>query len=97
MARRIRWSASAVADRIQILDYWYRRTGSKIYPRKLDMQFRDVLKLLLQFPDLGRRMEEREERFLVKGDYQIFYQERGEFIEILHIWDSRRDPEDFPL
>jgi plasmid stabilization system protein ParE len=42
-------------------------------------------------------MEEREERFLVKGDYQIFYQERGEFIEILHIWDSRRDPEDFPL
>ena len=31
MAKRIIWSREAVADRIQILDYWYKRLGSKQY------------------------------------------------------------------
>jgi len=40
MAKRIFWSRQAVADLIQILDYWYQRLGSKEYPSKLNKGFK---------------------------------------------------------
>ncbi len=97
MAKRIVWSKEALADRIQILDYWYQRLGSKDYLSKLDDRFRNTVRLLSEFPDLGRKLNNREERFFVKEAYQIFYLEDDETITILHIWDTRRDPKDFPL
>ena len=97
MAKRIIWAREAVADRIQILDYWYDRLGSKDYSIKLDEMFRETIQLLSNFSNLGRELEGREERFIVKDHYQIFYLEDNESITILHIWDTRRNPEDFPL
>jgi hypothetical protein len=51
----------------------------------------------LGFPQIGRQIDKREERFLVKDYYQIFYVVTGNEIHILHIWDSRRDPSDLHL
>jgi len=97
MAKRIIWSKEAVSDRIQILDYWYQRLGSKEYPSKLDNRFKEIVQLLSYYPSLGRKLENREERFFIKDDYQIFYLDEEDSIKILHIWDTRRDPKDFPL
>lgn len=36
MAKRIIWVKEAVADRIQILDYWYKCLGNKQYSSKVD-------------------------------------------------------------
>src|SRR5690554_5720200 len=97
MAKRVIWSREALADRIQILDYWYQRLGSKEYSRKLDNTFKEVVLLLSHFPFLGRKLENRDERFFIKDHYQVFYLDDEETIKILHIWDTRRDPQDFPL
>jgi plasmid stabilization system protein ParE len=97
MAKRVIWSREAVADRIQILDYWYQRLGSQEYSRKLDSRFKEVILLLSHFPFLGRKLENRDERFFIKDHYQIFYLDEEETIKILHIWDTRRDPQEFPL
>jgi len=98
MAKRIIWAREAVADRIQILDYWYKHLGSKEYSSKLDKMFKEVVQLLSHFPFLGRKLGvERGERFFIKDRYQIFYLDEKDLIKILHIWDSRRDPKDFPL
>ena len=94
MAKRIKWSTHAIADRISILDYWYQRIGDKKYSTKLDQSLKGVIKKLSVFPQLGRQLNNREERFFVKDSYQIFYLETTESIHILHIWDSRRNPED---
>lgn len=94
MAKRITWSRIAVADRIQILDYWFQRTGNKNYSRKLDLAFRHIARLLSTHPMLGRKIEKREERYFVKDSYVIFYRSQGNSIEILHIWDSRRNPDE---
>ena len=94
MAKKIKWSPEAVADRIQILDYWFERTGNKRYSRKLDKAFREVVTMLSRLPEIGRKVENREERYFVKGNYLIFYQIRDDSIEILHIWDGRRNPDD---
>ena len=97
MAKRIVYSENALKDRIEILDYWYKRIGTKTYSRKLDKAFRQVIKLLSEHPELGRQMADKEERFFIKDAYQIFYRFDDKIIEILHLWDSRRNPEDFPF
>lgn len=67
MAKRIIWAKKAVAERIQILDYWYKHLGSKEYSHKLDMMFKEVVQLLSVFPYLGRKLGgEREERLFIK-------------------------------
>lgn len=73
MAKRIVWAPQAAADRIQILDYWYKRLGTKAYSRKLDAMFKESVNLLSEFPFLGRQVKNRKERVFVKDHYQIFY------------------------
>lgn len=97
MAKRIKWSTHAVADRISILDYWYQRIGNKKYSKKLDQSLKEIIKILAQYPKLGRQLDMREERFFVKDSYQIFYIETNDSIELLHIWDSRRNPDGLSL
>jgi len=97
MAKRIIWAPQAVADRIQILDYWYKRLGNKAYSAKLDDMFKETVQLLSRFPQLGRHLENREERVFVKDHYQIFYLDEEDAIKILHLWDSRRNPEELNL
>lgn len=65
MAKRIIWAPQAVADRIQILDYWYKRLGTKEYSRKLEAMFKESVGLLAEFPFLGRQVKNREERVFV--------------------------------
>lgn len=97
MAKRIKWSIHAVADRVSILDYWFQRIGNKKYSKKLDKSLKEVIKKLSVYPQLGRQLYNREERFFVKDSYQIFYTETSDSIEILHIWDSRQNPDDLIL
>jgi plasmid stabilization system protein ParE len=91
---RIIWSPNALADRILILDYWFQRIGNKAYSRRLDYELKETIRLLSRFPQIGRQIDQREERFLVRDNYQIFYTIFCNEIHILHIWDSRRDPND---
>jgi len=93
MVRRIIWSKNALRDKVQILDYWHKRIGTKAYSRKLDKQLRQLVKLLRSFPEMGRQLEKINVRFLVKDHYQIFYKYSGNEIKILHLWDSRRNPD----
>lgn len=97
MAKRIVWAPEAVADRIQILDYWYKRLGTKAYSQKLDQVFKETTELISHFPLLGRQLDNRDERVFVKDHYQIFYLNEEEAIKILHLWDSRRNREELNL
>lgn len=37
MVRRIIWSKNALRDKVQILDYWHKRIGTKAYSGNLDI------------------------------------------------------------
>lgn len=73
MAKRIKYSAYAIADQVAILNYWYQRIGNKNYSRKLDSALKEIIKKLSEYPKLGRQLDNREERFFIKDSYQIFY------------------------
>ncbi len=94
MARGIVWSKIALADKLLILDYWFKKLGSKNYPKKLDREFRETIKHLSKHPLLGKRLRNTELRYVVKDYYLIFYKIYPNEIRILHLWDSRRNPDD---
>lgn len=94
MAKRIVWSKNALIDRLQILDYWHKKIGTKTYSKKLDREIKNLIRNLRNFPEMGRKLNNTQIRFLVKDFYLIFYTLYQDEIRILHIWDSRRNPDD---
>ncbi len=93
MVRRIIWSKNALTDKINILEYWYQRIGTKTYSGKLDKELRQAVRNLIHFPNMGRKLKNTSIRFLVVDYYQIFYTITDTEIRILHLWDSRRNPD----
>lgn len=97
MVRKIIWSKKAQTDRKEILEYWFNRTKSLQYSKKLDLLFRDAIKLIKIYPELGKPTSTPNIRFKIVNDYLMFYEECPNKIVILTIWDSRRDPRKLKL
>jgi toxin YoeB len=101
LAKRIIWSKRAKEDRREILEYWIKSTGNKKYSLKLRNDFNSIIKLLINFPNLGKKVDNYDARCLIKGEYKIFYDVLEDYsnleVRILHIWDTRRNPEKLRL
>jgi len=90
--RKIIWSPRAKSALFSILDFYFKRNGSKIYSNKLNASLRSSIRLLENHPELGVKADIKNVRVLIHGDYAIFYEIREDIIELLTIWDSRQDP-----
>jgi plasmid stabilization system protein ParE len=53
MARRITWSLEAKAERKMIFDYWNKRTHSKDYSKRLNIEINKTIEVLEAFPGIG--------------------------------------------
>ena len=51
------------------------------------------MRLLEKHPEIGIKVDVKNMRNLIQGDFGIFYEIKSETIEIITIWDSRQDPE----
>lgn len=92
--RRIVWTKSAHLERIEILNYWYSKTKSKTYSRKLNKLFYETIKLLCTHPEIGRTSKDSSIRITIVRDYLIFYEFTTTELIILSVWDTRRDEKD---
>jgi addiction module RelE/StbE family toxin len=93
MAKEVIWSLRAQNDRKEILDYWRQRNKSSTYSKKLNELFKESIKIILDFPQIGKVTDDTKARIKVVRDYLIIYEETETQILILTIWDSRQDPE----
>jgi len=91
--RKIIWSSRAKLDLVTILDFYYRRNGTKTYSVKLNATIRSSVRLLEKHSEIGVKADVKNMRNLIQGDFGIFYEIKSETIEIITIWDSRQDPE----
>lgn len=89
--QRIIWSPRAKLDRFEILDFYYKRNGSKTYSIRLNENFRKVVKLMEKYPNLGIQTDIPNIRVLIEGNYAVFYEIKDEAIEISSIWDCRQN------
>jgi len=97
MAKKIIWSLTADNDRRQIIEYWINRNKSNTYSLKLDTQLRELIKLVAETPEIGISTKLPSVRFVISGNYLIYYRIKQDCIEIARIWDSRRNPKSFKL
>jgi len=90
--KEIKWSLKAIHDKIDILEYWIDRNKSKNYSIKLNKLFDKSINTLSNYPEQGKKTDYKNIRIKIVRHYLIFYQIRDEFIEIVRIWDARRNP-----
>jgi|APIni6443716594_1056825.scaffolds.fasta_scaffold645902_1 addiction module RelE/StbE family toxin len=93
MAKQVIWSLRAQNDKKEILDYWRQRNKSNTYSKKLNELFKESIKIILDFPQIGKVTDDTKARIKIVRDYLIIYEETETQIFILTIWDSRQDPE----
>ena len=92
MAKLVRWTNQAKADRIGILDYFRKRNGSTHYSKKLNRAFIKEVKFIADFPNIGKPTNSENIRVKVSGDYYLIYQIDAGILYILRIWDIRQNP-----
>lgn len=82
MAKRLIWSPLARKIRKEVLQYWILRNKSKYYSQKLNILFENSA------------VSDNIYRGKLIKDYYILYKIKDDSIEILFIWDTRKDPAD---
>lgn len=95
MASKIIWSLLAQENRKAILKYWMDRNKSNTYSLKLNQIFENSVDLISKFPLIGVKTNIENVRIKFVRDYRIAYKIAEDLIEILTIWDSRQNPNDF--
>jgi toxin YoeB len=87
------WSPRAQKERKEILEYWRLRNKSNTYSKKLNQLFKESVKIITDFPQIGKSTDDTNTRLKIVRDYLIIYEETETQIFILTIWDSRQDPD----
>ena len=95
--KRIIWTPQAKLDRYDILKFYADAGTNIIALRKIDYQFRNSIKHLSIFPNLGKTLANQNERIIHSGYYNIIYKILDDAIQILQIWDNRRNPDDLKI
>lgn len=92
MVKKIIWSKRASDDRDEILNYWFQRNKIKRYSDKLDRIFNHEIDSIKIHPKVFVRTDIKNLRARIIGNYLILFTEMSAAIEILAIWDGRRNP-----
>ncbi len=93
MVKQIIWSNRAQTDRKKILKYWNKRNKSNAYSKKLNELFIEAVKLIAEYPEIGKETDEKNARIKIVRDYLIIYEvDSKDRLLILTIWDNRQSP-----
>lgn len=92
---KIQWLDTAKSD-MKSICFYYRENGGKKVMHNRVKKIMDSVYLLSTNPQLGKEDKELKRstqyRFLVCGDYKIYYYIRNNIIKIALIWDCRQNP-----
>ena len=97
MARRLIWSVEARNSRKDIFDYWNNRNKSKVYSNKLNLLFNENLKTVIKLPEFGFATKNEDVKYIIISHFEIIYKVTYTEIVVLDIWDTRQNPQNFPI
>ena len=96
--RKIVWTRFALESRTSIFFYWNKRNKSTVYSKKLNQLFQESLQKITFFPESSIiRQENHKIRLKVASHFEIIYSITDTHIFVLDIWDTRQNPQDFPI
>lgn len=97
MVRRLIWTIEARNSRKSIFDYWNNQNKSKVYSRKLNFLFNTNLKIVTQLPEFGQPTLRDDSKYIIVSHFEIIYKITSNEIVVLDIWDTRQNPQNFPI
>lgn len=93
MVKQIIWSTRAQNDRKEIFKYWNTRNKSNTYSKKLNELFKEAVRLIFEYPEIGKPTNDKNARIKIVREYLIIYEiDDKDRLLILTIWDSRQSP-----
>ncbi|MDR6967616.1 toxin YoeB [Flavobacterium arsenatis] len=95
--RKIVWTSFARKSRTSIFLYWNKRNKSNIYSKKLNVLFQESLNQLTFFPESSIKSENLNVRLKIVSHFEIVYSITETHIFVLDIWDTRQNPDNFPI
>ena len=97
MVRKIIWTKRADNIFSEILEFYFKRNGTKTYSRKLNSEIKQFINLLKKHPFLGKKTEKEKVRVFIKGNYKIFYRIEPTKIVIILIWDCQQNQDNLKI
>lgn len=97
MAKKIEWTEASLRDRFDIYRYWSERNKSDSYSERLELLFDEAAELIAQFPETGRETDFPNLRIKVIKHFKLYYLNQEETIQIVRVWDARRNPDSLRL
>ena len=97
MVKKVIWTETSVKDRFQIYQFWLTNNKSNLYSEKLERFFNESANLIARFPEIGTKTDFPDIRVKVIRDFKIFYRNQIDSIEIIRVWDARRNLKDLEL
>ena len=95
---QIIWSNDAIILQTNILEFWIENNKSETYSRQILKEINIHEDLLVLNPFLGVETQYRNvRRVIILDNFSLFYTVFNEIIQIISIWDNRRNPEDLSL
>ncbi|MDZ7606948.1 MAG: type II toxin-antitoxin system RelE/ParE family toxin [Cyclobacteriaceae bacterium] len=93
--KEIIWTLKAIQDKLEILDYWITNNKSKTFSERLDQLFDKAIEKLQFQAELGKKTDYKNIRIVIVRHYLVYYLIRDQHIEVVRIWDARRNPKKF--
>ena len=93
MAKQIIWSRKAQNELLEILEYWVNRNKSNIFSLKLNFLIDEQLKLILEFPKIGRKTDIDNVYIKVIYKYLLYYEFQNGDLHILTIRHGSKNPD----
>lgn len=95
--RKIIWTIIARTTRNSIFSYWSNRNKSNLYSKKLFVLFNETLERIAQFPQTSLATNSSNIRYVLVRDYYLIFEISEFTINVLDIWDTRQNPQNFPI
>lgn len=74
MVKQIIWSRRAQEDRKEIFNYWNKRNKSNTYSKKLNGLFKEAVRLISEYSEIGKPTDDQNSRIKIVRDYLIIYE-----------------------
>lgn len=92
MVKQIVWTIKAQNELIDILQYWIDRNKSNTFSRKLNNLIQEQLKLVAEFPNIGRKTDVENVSVKVIQKYLLYYEIVDNTLFILTIRHGSKNP-----
>jgi len=95
--RKIVWTVEALLTKKAIFKYWNNRNKSIVFSQKLNTIFKEELYKIVNFPARTFLSYVENVKLPQLIDNYLVNKVLSSKITILEIWDTRQNPQDFPI